>query len=182
MKLLVKKTPTDSITLTEIQELEYILIPIKAKEFKSLPNALCEVEIKNVDERTIQQNRSLHLYCKQMSEELNNAGYTVNFVLARRYNNIVHRIIDWLPINNNIKQKAKNRLDKEMGDGIEWDTIKFKDLIWKPIQKAITGKNSTTKLTKNELTKVYENVNNIMLNRYKIGKPFPNKDLWREND
>jgi len=40
-----------------------------------------EVVEKRLDKRTVQQNRALHLYCKQVAEALNNAGLTVTMVL-----------------------------------------------------------------------------------------------------
>lgn len=45
------------------------------------PDKVYEVVEKRLDKRTVQQNRALHLYCKQVAEALNNAGLTVTMVL-----------------------------------------------------------------------------------------------------
>ena len=37
------------------------------------------------DQRTIPQNNSLHLFCKMVAEELNDAGYTVNMVMKENW-------------------------------------------------------------------------------------------------
>lgn len=102
--------------------------------------------------RTGDQNRALHLYFEHLSQALNDGGFTFKFQLG----------------------------DKTVE--LDWDKDLIKQNIWKPIQKAMTGKTSTTKLDKiSEIDRVYEH-----LNRFFSQKPFflhvpfpndPNKDI-----
>ena len=42
-----------------------------AERLNKLSNAVYECDIKNMDERTIQQNKALHVWCKKISDLLN---------------------------------------------------------------------------------------------------------------
>ena len=44
-------------------------------------DCILEVKEKKVNSRTLAQNRSIHLYCKQVAQALNNNGHTVTAVL-----------------------------------------------------------------------------------------------------
>lgn len=69
--------------------------------------------------RTIQQNNSIHLFCSQLAEKLNEMGLGMRELLKPTYY-------------------------------IEWSTTSVKEHLWRPFQIALTGKHSTTELTKNE--------------------------------
>ena len=102
-----------------------------------------EIKSKPVDKRTLAQNRALHLYCKQVSEALNNAGYDMKTVI-----------------------KAD----------VSWNMLQVKELIWKPIQKAVINKESTTALKKDEIDSVYHTINRLLGEKFKIHVPFPSVD------
>lgn len=58
-----------------------------------------------------------------------------------------------------------------------------KELMWKPIQIAMYGKESTTKLEKSELSAIYDTLHRALLDadRFGVNVPFPNKeDLARD--
>ena len=59
---------------------------------------------------------------------------------------------------------------------IMWNKYSVKELIWKVLQKPITGKESTTKLKKDEITKVYDVMNKLLGERFGFNVEFPNKD------
>ena len=46
-----------------------------------LPDGVWEVTKKRIDNRTVQQNRAIHLYCKQVAKALNENGHGVTAVL-----------------------------------------------------------------------------------------------------
>ena len=46
-----------------------------------LPDGVWEVTKKRINNRTVQQNRAIHLYCKQVAEALNESGHSVTYVL-----------------------------------------------------------------------------------------------------
>ena len=63
---------------------------------------------------------------------------------------------------------------KEVVD-INWTKDLVKELIWRPIQKALTKKNSTTKLDKSmDIDLVYDHINRYLAERFHIHVPFPN--------
>lgn len=48
----------------------------------------------------------------------------------------------------------------------------IKDYMWRPIQKAVTGKESTTKLDTVEVNDVYEQLSRLLAEKYSIDVPF----------
>lgn len=100
-------------------------------------------------QRTTQQNRALYKYFELVSDELNNAGYSVMKTL---------------------------RHDVE----IDWNQKLFKELMWKPIQKAITKKNSTADLESGELQIVWETLNRHLGQKLGIHTPFPSLEVMIE--
>lgn len=48
----------------------------------------------------------------------------------------------------------------------------IKDYMWRPIQKAVTGKESTTKLDVVEVNDVYEQLSRLLAEKYSIDVPF----------
>ena len=71
------------ISLIKIQDGS--LIPYSDEDRENISKfadgAVYEVDIKNMDIRTIQQNKALHLFCKHISETLNNKGLYLQDVL-----------------------------------------------------------------------------------------------------
>lgn len=98
------------------------------------------------EKRTLKQNDSLHLYYTHLAQELNNAGYTVKKVMEIK------------------------KVD------IDWNEKLIKELLWRPIQEAITGKKSTTDLNKiSEIDIVYDHLNRLTGEIFHIHVPFPKK-------
>ncbi len=97
--------------------------------------------------RTIQQNIAIHLFCSQLATELNNSGQEVKKIMA-----------------------LKPEVD------IPWSTLSVKELIWKVVQEAVTGKSSTVEANKVEYTDVYEVVNRFTSDRLGISIPFPSEE------
>lgn len=57
-----------------------------------------------------------------------------------------------------------------------WTPLSVKELIWKPLQEVILNKKSTTELQKEEIDKVYDTVNLLTAERFKISILFPSKE------
>jgi hypothetical protein len=86
-----------------------------------------EIEIKRTPKtRTMTQNRALHVFCSLLAEALNSAGK------ERVKNNEPP-----LDMRHVLKQDVE----------IPWSMQTVKDFLWRPIQKSITGKDSTTEIT-----------------------------------
>ena len=91
--------------------------------------------------RSSQQNKSLHVLFENMAFELNNAGYTFTF-------------------------KGLNVKSIEL----PYTAILVKETIWKPLQMAVTGKESTTKATTEDINMIFE----------ALGMWFANKGIYIE--
>jgi len=62
------------ITLTKQGLTLYCHNEESEEKLNKLSDAIYEIDIKNLDMRTVAQNRALHLWCKQISEALNAAN------------------------------------------------------------------------------------------------------------
>ncbi len=102
--------------------------------------------------RTDPQNRALHVYYENLATALNEKGLTCKFMLG----------------------------NKEVQ--LDWTAPLIKEMIWRPIQKALTGKDSTTKLDKtSEIDQVYDHLNRFFSNEpFMIHVPFPRDETKNE--
>ena len=66
---------------------------------------------------------------------------------------------------------------------ISWDMLQAKEMLWKPIQKAVLGKQSTTALKKGEIDTVYHHLNRLLGEKFGIHVAFPSVEemLFKEN-
>jgi 6-pyruvoyl-tetrahydropterin synthase len=94
--------------------------------------------------RTDLQNSAFHLYLEQVADELRNQGQTLQ--------NVVEKIdtLEITPTKENLKET-----------------------LWRPIQKALYKKKSTTELTTGEITKIYEAMAMFLSKNFEINLPFP---------
>lgn len=58
---------------------------------------------------------------------------------------------------------------------ISWNEYMVKEYLWRGLQKAMTGKVSTTELETHEISKVYEELNRHLASKLGISVPFPEK-------
>lgn len=56
---------------------------------------------------------------------------------------------------------------------IPWSTQTVKEFLWRPVQKAALGKDSTTQLTTREIDVVYDILNRFLAEKHGIHEPFP---------
>ena len=90
-----------------------------------------KVSVKSAKTRTLTQNRSLHLFCKQLSDTLNDAGFDFRTFIKEGYP---------VPFNEAL----------------------VKEHIWGPVQRAITGFDSSTKPNAKQYTEIYDALNTKM--------------------
>jgi hypothetical protein len=98
------------------------------------------------EQRTLQQNKALHLWLRQVSEALNDAGFSVMMTLKH---------------------------DAE----IPWTPERAKELLWRPVQEAMTGNESTA--DQNKLA--YSDIEQVIARHLgqKLGvtlPPFPSEE------
>ena len=99
------------------------------------------------EKRTIQQNKSIHLYCGMVAEALNDAGYDIEVVI------------------------------KNFKVDVSWTKESVKELLWKTAQRTMFQKNSTTELDKlKEITKIYEVINRFLAKLKIESIPFPSNE------
>lgn len=105
-----------------------------------------EKEVKNPTQRTAQQNRALHLWFKLVAQTLNSSGLTM-----------------------------RTTLKPEVWENLEmpWNTELVKDFIWRPVQKAMLKKASTTQLTTADIDKVWDVLNKNLGEKLGVYQPFP---------
>lgn len=102
------------------------------------------------NQRTQQQNAAMHLYFKHLMQAFNDAG---------------------------LDQRKVFEAMKE-GVMMPWTELTIKENFWRPFQQAIVGKKSTTKLDKEEVSKIHMVIDSWTLERLNISVPFPDK-YWR---
>lgn len=96
------------------------------------------------DIRTGQQNSAIHLFCHKGATKLNETGQTFTMV------------VDGFEVE------------------LQYSMTLFKNKIWRPIQMALFDKESTTELTRKEVSEVAKPII-AMLAKMDINLPFPSK-------
>lgn len=63
-------------------------------------------------------------------------------------------------------------------DGVDvpWSEEMAKEYLWRPIQKVMTGKESTTKPERHEYGQIYDTLNRMISEKFGIYVPWPSKD------
>ena len=105
-----------------------------------------EIVIKRkAGQRTDQQRKAIEVYCRELAQALNDAGLDQRAVLAK------------------------------MREGVEipWGQESVKDTLWRRVQIALTGKESTAKLNTDEVSKVYDTLNRWLGQTLGVSVPFP---------
>lgn len=93
--------------------------------------------------RSLQQNSALHVYCRLLADAMNAAGYNYTITI--------------------------NGKETEC----DWDGEMVKRFMWKPIQKAITDKESSTEPSTKEYPQVYETLNRYTASKLGISIDWP---------
>lgn len=64
---------------------------------------------------------------------------------------------------------------------VPWNEKLVKELIWRPVQRAMKGKDSTTALFKMELSDIYEVINRHMSENHGVHVPWPCIETMESN-
>ena len=70
----------------------------------------------------------------------------------------------------------KRVLKKEID--IPWTRDSVREYLWKPLQKAVIQKESTTDANTNEYSKVYDVLNRHIADKYGFSVPFPSRENY----
>jgi hypothetical protein len=101
--------------------------------------------VKDKDLRSTTQNSAMHVYFTLLAKELNDAGLDVKTVLESK------------------------------SVGIDWTPESVKELLWRPLQKAVTGKESSAKILVDDVSKIFKHLSGHLLHLFGIFVPFPKK-------
>ena len=101
---------------------------------------------RKINQRTLQQNKALHLWYKQLADALNDAGY-------------------------DMKQVLKPNV------AIPWNERMVKEHLWRPVEKAVIGETSTTKLETVDVSAISDIINRHLSEKFGVFVPFPNLEI-----
>ena len=93
-----------------------------------------------------QQMKAIHVYLRNLAEAFNDAGYDLKMVLE-------HKAVS-VPMNEHLS----------------------KEVLWRPIQEAVTGKHSTTELNTAEPGEIYKILDRHIAEKFGISVPFPHEN------
>ena len=96
--------------------------------------------------RTLKQNAAMYKWFELLAESLNSAGYEIEMKF----------------------------LGKDIS--VPWSKESVKERIWLPVMETETGKTSTTRLTRKEVSEVYEVLARFFAERFEIFVPFPEQE------
>ena len=136
---------SEKLIINSLQSLAHALTMIDEAWHE---NKYLEIEItRKAKQRTSQQRKAIEVYCRGLATALNDAGLDQRAVLAK------------------------------MREGVEipWSQDTVKDTLWRRIQVAILGKEATTKLDADEVSRVYDTLNRWTGSTFGVSIPFPEK-------
>ena len=99
--------------------------------------------------RTDAQNRALNLYCQMLADALNDAGYDMKTFLT----------------------KFEYRLP------VPWTQKSVKETLWRPIQKAMFDKQSTTDMDTIEPNEVYTALSKAIAEKTGVHVEWPTREI-----
>lgn len=97
------------------------------------------------EQRTIQQNKALHKYYRELAEALNAAGLDMKTVL-------------------------KPEIE------IPWTQESVKNHLWRPVQKIMESKESTTELDTRDVSAIYDVVDRHIASKFGVHVEFPSDE------
>ena len=125
-----------------------ILLPMdELPDIEDGQEMVCDISTGEKAIRTAKQNNSIHKYFDLLCTALNDAGWDMKAVLEK------------------LSKNAK----------IPWSPSAIKERLWKPVQQQTYGKKSTAKLDTDEVSIVYEALNQITGEELGVSVPFPDR-------
>ena len=96
-------------------------------------------------------------------------------VRSNQQNKALHKYLEMLAVALNDAGYDMKRTLKQDFD-IPWTRDSAKEYLWRPIQKAVIGEESTTKATRAEYPKIWEVLNRHLSAKFGISVPWPSED------
>lgn len=99
---------------------------------------------------------------------------------SNKQNNSLHLYFQLLATELNLAGYDMRKVIRPEVD-ISWTPYSVKEYLWRPLQKVMFGKKSTTQLSTEDINLIYDQVNRIVGERTKIHVPFPClEELFKE--
>ncbi len=113
-----------------------------------LDEVLPSIVEKKTKQRTLTQNKAMHLYYDLVAIALNDGGFDVTSTVELLYGGPVD---------------------------VPWTKAFVKDYLWKPLQLAMTGIESTTELNTKQISEIYRLVDKTLAENTGISVGFPDR-------
>ena len=125
--------------------------------------------------RTRLQNKSLHLYCELLATALNDAGYDMKAVLFGPIEGkIMALVCELCPEHTEAFDSVF--LKYHMKVDVPWTKDSTKACLWKPIQRVMMNKESTTELDTKGPSAVYDVLCRHISENYGVFVEWPSMD------
>jgi len=168
---------------------KWYLLNDKDKETTLTPldkNKIYSIKNQTQTVRTYQANKALHKYFSLVAEALNDAGYSVQYILYKKKNDLIEKLLDWLYDKIKIKLilKAKDRILSEEEVSIPWTGENVKNLLWRTLQLALINKESTTKIDSKDIDIIYKTLDKLLSEKYGLESiDFPSEEsmIFKQN-
>lgn len=133
-----------------------------------------------MSEQTINSQQSLDAYIEHLKNQYDKHKYlrvtvktgkqrslSQNAALQLYCNHIAQALNDG---GFDFRQSLRQDID------VPWSGTMAKDYLWRPVQKIVTGHDSTTKPERHQYGEIYEILNRHLSDRFGIYVPFPSKE------
>ena len=138
--------------------------------------------------RTSLQNASMHKYFTLLATALNEAGYTFKTVMNRRANEAIKNAIADITKTDELEPKQKGYVlswmdfiqDSLLVADCDWTRDLVKNNLWRPVQKSLYEKESTTQLDTKECQEVYKQLDRFMSESFGVHIEWPSIDSMSE--
>jgi hypothetical protein len=108
--------------------------------------------------RTIKQNKSLHKWCEMVAATLNDAGLDMKRVL---FGNVELKVMEYVELNcEHCADDIQMIFDQfQTSFDLPWTKDSVKNCLWRPVQRAMLDKESTTEMNTTDPTLICDAIN-----------------------
>ncbi len=129
------------------------------------------------EKMTINSEKSLQEAIQKLTQDFHDRKYlTISLTYGKRrsgrQNNSLHLYLKALSVALNMAGLDQRKVLKP-GVEIPWSAGSAKEYLWRPIQKAVTGKDSTTEPQTTDYPLIYDVLNRHMAEKFGISVPWP---------
>jgi len=136
-----------------------------------------------VSKTTLSSDAQINHYCEHLKTLLAKGGHLIVSVERERQRTLtMNRAMRmyWKLLSNALNDAGLD-MDTVLSEGTEipWSESKVEEHIWRKIQTAETGKESTKDLSTKEMTAIYEIINRYLSGKFGVFVPWPCQENFR---